>query len=471
MAKKQSSKDLKIDYNHVMADLIGRDNGLTMKDLKGLEKRTARIHKAMMAERERGGLAFAKLPFQRKHLAEIKKVAKRAAAFENLVVLGIGGSALGTRALVSSLCAPYHNLLARLKRKAPRIFVADNIDPDKFTALLEFCRPEGTVFNVISKSGGTAETMSQFLIVRNMLIKRLGKKGYQKRMIATTDPETGILRKIVNQDGLVSLPVPANVGGRFTVLSPVGLFPAAVLGIDISALLSGAARMEKRCREPGIPKNPAYLLGAILYLLYLRGRNIAVMMPYASSLLDLAEWFQQLWAESLGKTKLVRGKPVGVGTTPVRSLGVTDQHSQLQLYQDGPQDKLIIFVRSESFRNEASIPGGFPRIKGINYLAGHSLHELLLSEQQATEMALTKAERPNIRIVMPRIDALSMGQFIFLWEWTTAFAGALLKVNPFDQPGVDASKQYSLALLGRKGYEDMAREVRKFFPTRKRYQA
>ncbi len=469
MASKRSSRDIQIDYSNVMADRIGRRDGLTLQGLKGLEKRAARVHKDLMAGRTRGDIEFPDLPYKRKDLPEIRKLARKSARYENLVVLGIGGSALGIRALISALCPPWYNLLPRSKRKGPRIFVADNIDPDNFTALLDLCDPRETLFNVISKSGGTAETMSQFLIVRDMLIRRLGKKGYREHTIATTDPKTGILREIVKKDGLTSLAVPPRVGGRFTVLTPVGLFPTAAAKIDVSALLAGAARMEKRCRVKSLMRNPAYLLGAIMYLEFTRGKNIAVMMPYASSLLDCAEWFQQLWAESLGKERKVGAKKVGVGSTPVRSLGVTDQHSQLQLYQDGPRDKLIIFVRAKKFADRAGIPGGFPGIEGVSYLSGHSLEELLLDEQQATEMALSRAGRPNIRIDLPKVDAYSIGQFLYLWEWVTAFTGGLLKVNPFDQPGVDLSKKYAKALLGTKGSEAMAGEVRRFFSKGKRY--
>lgn len=469
MPGSRHSRDIVVDYNHVMADVIGRKNGIEMRSLRALEKTARLLHRRFESELKAGGLGFATLPNQRKYMSEILRMAEKAGKYENLVVLGIGGSALGTRALVSALCRPWHNLLPRSKRKAPRIFVADNIDPDVFEGLLDICRPEETFFNVISKSGGTAETMSQFLIVRNMLIKKLGKNGYRERMLATTDPETGILREIADNEGLASLPVPGNVGGRFSVLTPVGLFPAAVAGIDISKLLSGAARMGKRCRAPSLMKNPAFLAGSIMYLLYRRGKNIAVMMPYSSRLLDLAEWFQQLWAESLGKRAVRGGRSTGVGSTPVRALGVTDQHSQLQLYQDGPGDKLVIFVRPEAFEKKADIPPGHKSMEGINYLAGHSLEELILAEQMATETALTGAGRPSMRINMNVTDAYSVGQFFLLWEWATAFTAGLLKVNAFDQPGVDASKRYSLALLGRKGYEDMAKEVKTYFPTKKRF--
>jgi glucose-6-phosphate isomerase len=470
MPEKKSSKDIIIDYSHVMAEFIGRDQGLQIKDLKEMQKRAARIQQDLTAARKKGKLAFAELPYNKTNLPEIRKTAKKVqASCDNFVVLGIGGSALGTRALISALCPPYQNLLPRSKRKGPKIFVADNVDPDQFTALLNICPPQKTIFNVISKSGTTAETMSQFLIVRDMLIKKLGRNGYRKRMIATTDPEKGILREIAERDNLASLPVPPSVGGRFSVLSPVGLFPAAVAGINISALLSGAAKMERRCRQANLFKNPASLLASILYLLYQRKKNIVVMMPYASSLLDLAEWFQQLWAESLGKKRVMKAKTTGVGSTPVRSLGVTDQHSQLQLYQDGPRDKVIIFIRPESFKNRARIPRGFAGMEGIKYLSGHSLEELILAEQQATEMAISKAGRPNLRINFPAIDAHALGQFMFLWEWTTAFTGGLLNVNPFDQPGVDSSKKYSKALLGVKGSGEMAKQVKEFFSTKKRH--
>jgi glucose-6-phosphate isomerase len=464
--------DLTLDYGRLMAEAVGAA-GLTEADLEALSPAAALAHQEIQARRASGEMGFLDLPGTLEaEAARIREQADHFAAhFHNLVVLGIGGSALGTRALASALLKPYYNLRDRRDRGArPRLFVADNIDPDQFEGLLEICDPETTCFNVISKSGGTAETMSQFLAARQLLRDRLGEKGYRDRMIVTTDPKKGVLREIVDQERLLSFPVPANVGGRFSVLSAVGLFPAAMVGIDIQALLQGAAGMERRCREADWRRNPGYVLGALLYLAAVKmKRNLVVVMPYASSLLETAEWFQQLWAESLGKEKDRQGRVVHAGSTPVRALGVTDQHSQLQLYGEGPEDKVILFLNLEKFARTCPIPSAFADKESLAYLGGHSLSELIQAEALATEAALTRQGRPSLKLILPELSAEVMGQLILMAEAATVFAGGLWQINPLDQPGVEAGKQYTYGLMGRKGYEAKAKEIKEQFRVNPRY--
>jgi len=464
--------DITLDYGRLMAEAAGAA-GLTEADLNALAPAAKKAHKDIQARRASGEMGFLDLP--RTLAAEAARIQEQAdhlaARFHNLVVLGIGGSALGTRALASALLKPFYNLRDRQDRGArPRLFVADNIDPDQFEALLEICDPELTCFNVISKSGGTAETMSQFLVARQMLRDRLGERGYRDRVIVTTDAQKGVLREIADQEGLLSFPVPANVGGRFSVLSAVGLFPAAMAGIDIQALLKGAAGMERRCQEADWRKNPGYVLGALLYLAAKKKkRNLVVVMPYASSLLETAEWFQQLWAESLGKEKDRQGRVVHAGSTPVRALGVTDQHSQLQLYGEGPEDKVIMFLHLEKFGRTCPIPPAFPDQESLAYLGGHSLAELIQAEADATEAALARQGRPSLKVILPELSAEVMGQTIFMAEVATVFAGGLWQINPLDQPGVEAGKQYTYGLMGRKGYEAKAKEIKEQFRRSDRY--
>jgi len=466
-------KDIILDYSHLMAEAVGEAAGLGEADLEGLDSAAEAAAQDIRARRASTEMGFFDLP--RAPEQEIQRLQEQAdhlaARFHNLVVLGIGGSALGARALALALLKPFYNWRDRDERRGrPRLLVADNIDPDHFAALLEICDPEFTCFNVISKSGGTAETMSQFLVVRDLLIQRLGERGYRDRVIATTDANKGVLREIVDQDGLVSFPVPANVGGRFSVLSSVGLFPAAMVGIDIQALLRGAARMARRCDQPDWRKNPGFLLGALLYLAAVKKkRNLVVVMPYASGLLDTAEWFQQLWAESLGKEKDRSGRVVHAGSTPARALGVTDQHSQLQLYIEGPEDKVILFLTLEKFERACPIPPAFPDQESLAYLGGHSLEELLQAEALATEAALTRGRRPNLKITLPSLCAEALGQLILMAEAATVFAGGLWQINPLDQPGVEAGKKYAYGLMGRKGYESQAREIKEQFRASDRY--
>src|SRR5690606_18665723 len=262
--------------------------------------------------------------------------------FDNLVVLGIGGSALGNIALQSALNPPTYNLLPRDQRKGPRVFVVDNVDPAYFGAVLKLCRQEDptlqrTLFNVVSKSGETAETAAQFMTIRSMLIEAIGREKHARNIVAVTDPAKGTMRQICNDNGYLTMPVPDGVGGRFSVLSPGGLFSAAMAGIDIDALLDGAAELARPCSEAGTSPNPAAMLATLLCRLGReKGKTIHVMMPYSNQLYLLADWFRQLWAESLGKRVNRQGEVVMAGFTPVKALGTTDQHSQVQLYREGP---------------------------------------------------------------------------------------------------------------------------------------
>lgn len=460
--------EILIDYTNTLAAAVGEAHGLREEELGEIAAKTPGLHEELEKRRAAGEMGFFDLPYQ-----NITKLIRLADLFrqdcENVVVLGIGGSALGPRALAQALLPPYHGLIPLKNREhMPRLLVADNIDPDNFLGLLNVVALPRTRFVVVSKSGGTAETMSQFLIVRELLLRKLGEEGYRSRMVAVTDADKGYLRAIVDRDGLEWLPIPENVGGRFSVFTPVGLFPAALCGIDIISLLQGAGKMDRRTREPELFNNPAYLLAALAYLADTRRRkNILVAMPYSSALLDLAEWFQQLWAESLGKARHRDGSPAHVGSTPVRALGATDQHSQVQLYMEGPPDKLIMFLAVKEFERQAEIPPAFEDIEGVGYLGGHSLAELIHAEQTGTETALARAGRPSLRLELPALNSEVMGQLMYLFMVATVFAGALYDVNPLDQPGVELGKRYAFALMGRKGFEKEAEELRAWGKERK----
>jgi glucose-6-phosphate isomerase len=250
------------------------------------------------------------------------------------------------------------------------------------------------------------------------------------------------------------LPVPENVGGRFSVLSPVGLLPAAVCGVDLGALLGGAAAMEERCRGAVFAENPAGVLAALLHHAHLvQGRPIHVLMPYSDRLRSAALWFQQLWAESLGKARTVSGEPTSAGPTPVVALGATDQHSYLQLLMEGPQDKVVIFVEVGDHGPDETIPGRHPEIEELAYLGGHSLGELINTERRATAEALRLSGRPNATVRMPEIGASTLGQLLMLLQVATVYAGALYGVDPLDQPGVELGKRLTYGLMGREGVE------------------
>ena len=465
-----AAQAISLDINNCMTEFVG-DQGLSASDLEGLAPRLAETHTELAEARRSGRMAFLNLPYQAEMLAAVRRVSKPLLEWcWDFVVLGIGGSALGARALHQALCHPQYNRFNMARRHhRPALWVLDNIDPDNFHGMLDGLELRRTAFNVISKSGSTAETLAQFLFAYNLLKGRFGEAKARERFVVTTDPEKGNLRRLVAQEGFPSLSVPPLVGGRYSVLTPVGLLPAAMVGIDLEELLAGARFMDQRLQSPEYQHNPAYCLAALYYLFALKARNILVIMPYASALTGMADWFCQLWAESLGKKQDLQGREVLTGTTPVKAVGATDQHSQLQLYMEGPQDKLITFLEVGNFQHKLEVPDIFPDIEGLHYLGGHSLNELLSAEQKATAFNLAKADRPNLTLRLPEINAFTIGQLIFLLEVVTVAAGSLLRINPLDQPGVEGGKQTAYGLMGRPGFEDKRRELEEGPPRMEKY--
>ncbi len=447
---------LKLDVHLMMASVIGDKEGILEEEIDQLAPVLQTLHQQIQEEKEQGGLPFLTLPFDTSLTGRIKKYLQGVKPWvENFVVLGIGGSALGAQALQASLCHPYYNLLSKTMRKGfPRFFVADNIDPDGFKALLDILELRKTLFNVVSKSGGTAETMSQFLIIRDLIGKKLGRLREKNHLVITTDPTQGVLRSIAEEQQIPSFEIPPALGGRYSVLSAVGLLPAAMCGIDIEELLAGARDMAERTQNPDPWKNPAYLCAILSFLSGKRlKKSIRVIMPYLDALKEMGNWFGQLWAESLGKRYNQKGREVWNGQTPVTALGATDQHSQLQLYMEGPNDKMFTFLTVEKFSGLLPIPRLYPKAEELAYLGGHSLNRLIQVELEATRKTLAANGRPSLLITLPRINPFTIGQLIQLWELETLVCGRLMGVNPLDQPGVEAGKKMTYALLGRKGFE------------------
>ena len=448
------SQRIKLDFNNVLR--VGAKHGLTEQELDAATEQLRQAIQAVQQRRQGGDLRWMELPYA--DTGEIEQLAADLRdQFENFVVLGIGGSALGNIAVNTALNGPFYNQLTG--RKTPRLFVLDNSDPEFNAGLLDVIDPAKSVFNVITKSGSTGETLSSFLFFRDAVQKAVGADKIKDHFVLTTDPAKGPLRELVNQEGFRSLPVPDGVGGRFSVLSPVGLLSAAVTGIDIKQLLAGAAYADELTREADPWQNPAALGALIQYLLYGKGVDIVVMMPYAQRLKDVADWFAQLWAESLGKKLSRTGETVNVGPTPVKALGATDQHSQVQLYVEGPFNKLINFIRVEQFAEQGALPAGYADMDAFAYLTGHSFAELINAEQEATAIALTEAGKPSMTHIVPEINAFTVGQLLYLLEVQTAIAGELFGIDAFDQPGVEAGKIATYALLGRSGYEQQRQQI------------
>lgn len=449
------SMRISVDYNNMMSEYVG-ERGIKACEL---DSRANLYHEAAEhMEIGRNNMKWRELPYNQQNAA-IKKCAQHIQAnYENFVVLGIGGSALGPIAVQQALSHLRYNDLPSSKRNGPKLYVEDNVDPERMASLIDVIDIEKTMFNVITKSGSTSETMSQLLFITALLKAKLGD-NWSKHIIATTDANRGNLIKIANANDIPTFFVPDGVGGRFSELCPVGLLAAAVCGIDIDELLAGAKYMDERCSEKDIYKNPAYMLAALEMLAVKKGCNIGVLMPYADSLKYMADWYAQLWAESLGKTHDRDGNVVNAGQTPVKSLGVTDQHSQVQLYTQGPFDKVITFLGVDKYRCEVAIPHGFDEIPDVAFLGGHSFNELIKSEQLATEYAITKSGHLNKTITLPEVNAFTLGQLICLFELQTAFAGELLNINAFDQPGVEEGKNATYALLGKKGFDEKKKEI------------
>lgn len=455
----RSSMKIRFDYNNMMKSYIGAQ-GLTESEIEAEVKNARLALLTYKANRGTDMMGWTELPYNQ---AEIVKDLNETARdvrknFKNFVVLGIGGSALGPISVFQALNHLRHNELPRKMRKAPKLYIEDNVDPERMLALLDVINVEETMFNVITKSGSTSETMSQFLIISDILKKKLGDKA-KEHIIATTSETKGNLIKIAKREGYKTFYIPDGVGGRFSELCPVGLLTAAVMGVNIAEMLKGAADMDKLCLNKNLNQNPALMAAVLQYIAIGKGNNISVMMPYADGLKYIADWYCQLWGESLGKRVTLNGKEVFAGQTPVKALGVTDQHSQIQLYTEGPFDKVVTFIGVDNYRAEVTIPEGYKDIPAVSFLCGHTLNELITAERMATEYALMRSGRLNQTIMLPELNEYTLGQLLMFFEIQTAFVGTLLNVDTFNQPGVEEGKNATYALLGREGYEAKKKEL------------
>lgn len=451
---------IKFNYKSADVSVIGEEHGLNIQEEFNKYKDTiAGIILNLNKCKDKPGqwLQWMNLGYSEETVWYVKEYAALVEnRFENILVLGIGGSALGGLAVTEALLKPYWNFLTEEQRNNyPRIFFLDNIDPDSITGLLSFLDLKKTLVNVITKSGDTAETMSQFMIIKDRLEKELGD-DYRKNIVATTDKNTGVLRQIAEQEGYKTFVVPDDVGGRFSVFSSVGLLPFALVGLDIDEIINGVKDMDLILKNTDINENIAAQNALIHYLMDTqKGKNLSVMMPYSSRLKYISDWYIQLWAESLGKEKDLNGNTVNVGPTPLKSLGATDQHSQVQLYNEGPNDKVINFIRVEKFDNNLEIPQIF-EYTGIGYLGGKTINNLLDAEADSTKVVLADYNRPTVTITLPEINGYYVAQLLYMLEIQTAIAGALYNVDAFNQPGVEQAKNYTYALMGRVGYEGSA---------------
>ena len=449
------ASQLTVDISGLTDAGVG-DSGITGAELDARASAAAAAVRQTLERRARGEIGFLDLPDDRASGRACMDFARELPPeVDTMVVLGIGGSSLGPRALHSALAPPFDVLRPRAPGMPRRLFFPDNVDPVTMHGLLEVVDPARTVWNVVTKSGGTAETAAQLLVVEDLLTRRLGADRARRHIVATTDPGKGALRRTAEARGWATFPVPPNVGGRFSVLSPVGLLPAAVAGLDVAGLLDGARAMRDRCLSEDLRDNPALQLATLLHAHHMeRGRPIVVVMSYVDGLYDTADWFRQLWAESLGKERATDGRVVNVGPTPVAARGATDQHSQLQLYVEGPRDKVVLFLAAKERGLEVTIPATELAASQPDYayLAGKGLGELLDAELRGTMGSLLGRKRPVGLLQLTRVSAAAVGELLMLLEAATAFAGPLYGVDPYDQPGVEEAKRLAYAALGREGY-------------------
>jgi len=450
---------VQLDFNAALDAIVGPDHGISMSDLDALTPRVAAVHADLMARRDKGELGFFDLPLAVEEAKRIQDYANNfAKPLEAIVHLGIGGSGLGPTCIQQALNHPYYNEDARFRNGRPRLYVVDNSDPEMLAGVMDVVDPKAMLLHVVSKSGTTPETMTAFMTCWDMMVAQLGVEEAAARTVFTTDPKDGLLRAFANRHKIATFPVPPNVGGRFSVLTSVGLLPAALTGVEAQELLDGAAEMSKRCLKPNLLQNPAYLCAALHYLADTKkGKKVAVMMPYAQSLKTFAAWWVQLWAESLGKRVDRAGKEVWVGQTAVGALGATDQHSQVQLFVEGPNDKILTFIEVERYRRTCGIPAAQPGLEELTHFADKDMGELIQAEKRATEFALSAAQRPSITWKLDAVDARHLGALFYVYEVATAFAGGLYGIDAFDQPGVEEGKRATHALLGRGTAKDAAK--------------
>ena len=456
---------IRLQYGRVFREALDQQHGLARARLAELVGRFGAVQAEVRQRRAAGEYGFYRLVEQGATVRAIKTFAEGLGqAHDHVLVLGIGGSALGVKALLTALRRPAWNEWDDEGRDFfPRLTVLENVDPTSVSAALQRIDPRRVLVNVISKSGGTAETMAQYLVVRAWLEEALGTAAH-RHLVFTTDPARGALRELAQREHIATLDVPPEVGGRFSVLSPVGLLPAALVGIDINALLEGARRALERSEADDLLRNPAALYAALHWAADTElGARIHVLMPYTDRLREFAEWYRQLWAESLGKRVERSGRTVHVGPTPVAAVGATDQHSQVQLFMEGPFDKLITFVAVDDLGVDVKIPrpdsteaatpdSGHALPADLDYLAGHTLGELLRAEYQATSTALAQMGRMNCTLRFPDLTPSTLGEAIMFFQLATGYAGVWYGVDPFDQPGVELGKRLTYGAMGRAGY-------------------
>ncbi len=444
---------LTLDDALMFRDALDQLHGLDPAARQSIAKRFPDVAAEVKRRTALGEYGFTSLGRQPELLQRLRQWSSSIRGrYDHLLVLGIGGSALGTKALMAALKSPDWNEWSAERRKGlPTVTVLENVDPVTVTETLERFDPKRTLVNVISKSGGTAETLAQYLIVRHWLEAGAGEANARDQLVITTDPEKGALRELARTEQITAFDVPPGVGGRYSVLTAVGLVPAAAVGIDLEQLLRGAQDAVDAAQAETLATNDAARWAAWQWQAQAtRAANVHVVMPYSDRLRQFAEWYRQLWAESLGKRKDRAGHDVFRGPTPVGAVGTTDQHSQVQLFIEGPFDKTITFVRVADTADQLEIPGRAGLHGSLSYLPGKKLGALLDAELLATREALRQQGRMSMTLEIDTVDARHLGQLLMFFQLATGYAGIWYDVDPFDQPGVELGKVLTFKAMGKK---------------------
>jgi glucose-6-phosphate isomerase len=429
-----------ISINIKNLEKVAKEQGLSSQELESkgtlIKDYLEKIH-----ARKQG---FYEIIDDEKTVREINNFAKSVEGkYNDIVILGIGGSSLGTICLQQSLTHLFENEI--IDRYSPRLHVLDNIDPTFIKQIDDIIYYEKTLFIVVTKSGGTPETLSQYFYFQKQIEDR--KLIAADHFVFITDPEKGLLRKISETEDIPTFDIPQNVGGRFSVLTTVGLLPAKLIGINIEELLEGAKKIRDKFLSENFEKNLPFQLASMQFILRKKHKYMNVIIPYSQRLIKFADWYRQLLAESIGKKHDNENNEVFTGITPINALGVTDQHSQSQLYNEGPNDKFFIFIEVEKLGPPLEIPNPYPSEETGEYLGNVTFNQLMKVEKQATEQSLTKNDRPNITIKINEVNEESLGELFMLFEASIAFLGEYYNINAFDQPGVELSKNLTKELL------------------------
>ena len=429
-----------------------KHTGIEQKAIMKYKENVEQIHKELhkRANDENDFVGWLELPtnYDKEEFERIKKAAQRIREdSEVLIVIGIGGSFLGARAVIESLTNTFDNLLPESKRKHPQIlYVGNNLSPNYINDLIEVLGTKDFSVNVISKSGTTTEPAIAFRIFREMLENRYGIEEARSRIYVTTDKEKGALKTLAKSEGYETFVIPDNVGGRYSVLTPVGLLPIAVAGIDIDKLMDGARTAQLKYEDANLKYNACYQYAIVRNILYKLYKNTEILVNYEPKMHYFTEWWKQLFGESEGKDQLGIF-PAGVDFT-------TDLHSMGQYIQEGRRNLFETVIRIEKSSSDITIKEEEDNLDGLNYLAGKGLDFVNKKAMEGTIDAHVSGDVPNIVIELPKLSEETVGHLIYFFEKACAISGYMLGVNPFNQPGVESYKKNMFALLGKPGYED-----------------